>query len=394
MKTECYWKCYSYGDDLIPIFEFIDNLRNQSIKELLSGNSEQTEEHIEKQDKVLNSLENKKKMVLDFISKGEKLMQDENCPKFLDGHVQKLKEAWDDTHSKAQQRKKDLQDNLNSWDLFENQKVDCHKHLDAADSEFDHIKKIFNLTDAPADYNMRMKTAANYRKTIEEVYTTVKGANDCLQQMLPLDRKDGMNKEVDELTARVTILGKTDEKLVFIDEFNKRLVIFDTAVSELEKWLEEGNKRLESIKSTQEGLSPEDRVTKAMEVQEDIQKKMDFCSKQEAEKTEIFPKQGEKVSSDAKKFIKRIEGVRSALNKLDEEVKTECSKFSEDVKYFAEYQTAVKAFEPWLKNAEKRKVEGLTTPTSLVEACEILGATKVDLFLFTKYNYFLYCKSR
>jgi hypothetical protein len=52
VKTECYWKCYSYGDDLIPIFEFIDDLRNRSVKELLSANSEQTEEHIEKQDKV------------------------------------------------------------------------------------------------------------------------------------------------------------------------------------------------------------------------------------------------------------------------------------------------------------------------------------------------------
>ena len=52
VKTECYWKCYSYGDDLIPIFEFIDDLRNRSIKEVLSANHEQTEEHIEKQDKV------------------------------------------------------------------------------------------------------------------------------------------------------------------------------------------------------------------------------------------------------------------------------------------------------------------------------------------------------
>merc|ERR1719322_1664465 len=33
-------KCYSYGDDLIPIFEFIDDLRNKSVKELISGNSE------------------------------------------------------------------------------------------------------------------------------------------------------------------------------------------------------------------------------------------------------------------------------------------------------------------------------------------------------------------
>merc|ERR1712037_21429 len=73
VKTECYWKCYSYGDDLIPIFEFIDDLRNRSVKEVFSANSEQTEEHVEKQDKVLNQLENKKKNVMDFIQKGEKL---------------------------------------------------------------------------------------------------------------------------------------------------------------------------------------------------------------------------------------------------------------------------------------------------------------------------------
>merc|ERR1711881_246993 len=173
VKTECYWKCYSYGDDLIPIFEFIDDLRNKSVKELISGNSEMTEEHIEKQDKVLNSLENKRKMVMDFIAKGEKLMQDPNCPKFLDGHVKKLREAWEDTNEKAQLRKKALADNLSSWETFEEQKVENHKQLDLAGAEFESIKKIFDLKAGPADYEMRMKTAANFRKGIQDTYDTV-----------------------------------------------------------------------------------------------------------------------------------------------------------------------------------------------------------------------------
>ena len=123
-------------------------------------------------------------------------------------------------------------------------------------------------------------------------------------------------------------------------------------------------------------LSPKDRVTKTMEVQEDINKKSEFCSKQETEKGEIFPKGGEKVSSDAKKFIKRLETVRSELNKLDAEIKSECAKFSEDVKYFAEFQTGIKAFEPWMKKAEQRIIDGLNQPKSLVESCEILGDSK------------------
>jgi DNA repair ATPase RecN len=376
VKTECYWKCYSYGDDLIPIFEFIDDLRNRSVKELVCGSSEQTEEHIEKQDKVLNSLENKRKMVMDFIAKGEKLMQDPNCPKFLDGHVKKLREAWDDTNEKAQTRKKALADNLSSWETFENEKVENHKQLDLADAEFDNIKKIFDLKAGPTDYEMRMKTAANFRKGIEGLFDTVSGANDCLQQMLPDEKKQPMADEVGEIKTRMERLTKTDERLAFILDFNQRLAVFDKNVVELEDWLGEGRKRLDGIRNPTELLSPEDRVTKTMEVQEDINKKSEFCGKQETEKAEIFPKQGEKVSSDAKKFIERLKKVRDELNKLDAEIKAECAKFSEDVKYFAEFQTGIKAFDPWMKKAEQRIVDGLKQPKSLVEACEVLGDSK------------------
>merc|ERR1719318_250368 len=222
----------------------------------------------------------------------------------------------------------------------------------------------------PQDYEMRMKTAANFRKGIEGIYETVSGANDCLQQMLPEDRKQGMKQEVEEIKTRMAILGKTDERLEFILDFNKRLAIFDKNVSDLEDWLGDG------IKNPTELLSPEDRVTKTMEVQEDINKKSEFCGSQETEKGEIFPKGGEKVSSDAKKFIKRLETVRSELNNLDGEIKSECAKFSEDVKYFAEFQTGIKAFEPWMKRAEQRITSGLAQPKSLIEACEILGSSK------------------
>merc|ERR1712032_689657 len=376
VKTECYWKCYSYGDDLIPIFEFIDDLRNKSVKELISGNSEQTEEHIEKQDKVLNSLENRSRMVMDFIDKGKKLMEDPNCPKFLDGHVKKLKEAWEDTNEKAQVRKKALADNFSSWETFETEKVENHKQLDLADAEFENIKKIFDLKAGPTDYEMRMKTAANFRKGIEGLFDTVSGANDCLQQMLPDEKKQPMADEVGEIKTRMEILKKTDDRLIFILDFNQRLAVFDKNVTELEDWLGEGRKRLDGIRNPTELLSPEDRVTKTMEVQEDINKKSESCGKQETEKGEIFPKGGEKVSSDAKKFIERLKKVRSELNKLDAEIKAECAKFSEDVKYFAEFQTGIKAFDPWMKRAEQRIIDGLKQPKSLVEACEILGDSK------------------
>merc|ERR1712241_817102 len=376
VKTECYWKCYSYGDDLIPIFEFIDDLRNRSIKEVLSGNHEQTEEHIEKQDKVLNSLENKKRGVLDFLSKGEKLMKDPNCPKFLESHVQKLKEAWEDTNEKAQKRKKELTDNLTSWETFAEQTKECHNQLDLADKEYQSIKKVFDLNTNISTYETHKKTGATFLSTIETLFNAVNNANNTVQLILPEDMKKEMGDQVTEIKGRMKVLDDTSEKLAYIDDFNKRLSVFNVQVIELEGWLAEGRKRIDAIISPTADLSPEDRVTKTMEVQEDLRKKSEHTKKQEVEREDIFPKGDEKVPSDAKKFNARLETVRKTMDSMDEEVKKECSKFSEDVRFWAEFQTGIKVFEPWIKKAEVRRTKGLLKPTTLVDACTSLGDCK------------------
>merc|ERR1719208_333303 len=117
----------------------------------------------------------------------------------------------------------------------------------------------------------------------------------------------------------MAILAKTDEKLAFIDDFNKRLNVFDQGLTDMDNWLQDGRKRLDLIKNPPEEMSPEDRVTKSMELQEDITKKSEFTKKLEQEKEDIFPKQGEKVPSDAKKFIERLKSVRSTLNAQEKE---------------------------------------------------------------------------
>ena len=98
------------------------------------------------------------------------------------------------------------------------------------------------------------------------MFNTVSEANNILQQMLPDEKKKPMNEEVAEIVKRMDILRKIDERLVFIDDFNKRLAVFDKNLTDLEDWLGEGRRRLEGIKNPAEILSPEDRVTKTMEV--------------------------------------------------------------------------------------------------------------------------------
>ncbi len=55
------------------------------------------------------------------------------------------------------------------------------------------------------------------------------------------------------------------------------------------------------------------------------------------------------------------------VTELQERTKNECNKYSEDVKFWAEYRTGIKEFTPWLVQAEGAAKEGLTKPTNLDE---------------------------
>ena len=91
---------------------------------------------------------------------------------------------------------------------------------------------------------------------------------------------------------------------------------------------------------------------------------------------------------------------RGTVDALKEEIMNECSKFSQDIKFWAEFQTGIKVktnhiitevgfnnrqhfksivqeFEPWLATSEERKDSGLAKPETLAEACSILGESKV-----------------
>eukprot|EP00095_Tigriopus_kingsejongensis_P000590 maker-scaffold95_size379157-snap-gene-0.22 protein:Tk00590 transcript:maker-scaffold95_size379157-snap-gene-0.22-mRNA-1 annotation:"PREDICTED: uncharacterized protein LOC578961" len=146
----------------------------------------------------------------------------------------------------------------------------------------------------------------------------------------------------------------------------------------MENWLREARQKMDDIikPSSDSSFSPEDRVTRAMEMQEDIMKRSDYLDRYEQEREEIFPKEEEKVTADAKVFLNRLVQARKTINDLAEEVKQECTKFSQDIKYWAEFQTGVKTFEPWMKKAEEKKLKGLGKPETLEEACQILGAAK------------------
>ena len=73
------------------------------------------------------------------------------------------------------------------------------------------------------------------------------------------------------------------------------------------------------------------------------------------------------------------------MKDLQKQTITECDKYSNDVKFWAEYRTGIKEFSPWLVSAEKAASEGLSKPSDLGEVKHLND--KVTNFDKTAVNY-------
>merc|ERR1711868_104572 len=113
-----------------------------------------------------------------------------------------------------------------------------------------------------------------------------------------------------------------------------------------------------------------------MDLQEDIAAKLETLAENAKNELELLP-QGDKVPADAQAFKDELKRITDYVKKLQGDTKVECDKYSNDVKYWAEYRTGIKEFTPWLVSAEKVASEGLTKPSDLSDV-KALNAKVLD----------------
>merc|ERR1719336_2894739 len=142
------------------------------------------------------------------------------------------------------------------------------------------------------------------------------------------------------------------------------LTAFDNSLKTIDTWKDAATAELKDIKEASGAMLPEDRVARTMDLQEDIAAKLEILKTCAATEAELLP-QGEKVPADAQVFKDELARIIKYVEELQANTKVECDKYSNDVKYWAEYRTGIKEFSPWLANAEKSATEGLSKPSSL-----------------------------
>merc|ERR1712071_155140 len=135
-------------------------------------------------------------------------------------------------------------------------------------------------------------------------------------------------------------------------DFCAALVNFDNSLKAVDGWKDAATAELKDIKEASGAMLPEDRVARTMDLQEDIASKSSVLQKNAEVEAALLP-QGDKVDPAAQAFKDELARITKYVSDLSNNTKIECDKYSNDVKFWAEYRTGIKEFTPWLVGAEK-----------------------------------------
>jgi len=367
VKVDLYWKCYAYGDELKPHIEFLDGIMLSSTRDIAPSCVENVDELTERQEKSLSQLDAKRLIVNELIGKGKVLLDNPDKPKFLESHVKRIIDGWDDTKVKATQRLELLQNTKNAWIGYAEGLENIVVEFDKAEEEIKKVKKRFNLQAAFEDLEKRQKLYNGSKNTIDTMWANINKDYTTMTMTLPEDKKDFVKKEVKAVSEHLGVVGKFEEKVKKIENFVSRLNEFDKSLKTIDGWMRGAEEQLNDIKNRSDNMTPEDRVSHTMELQEDVASKAEIIKKNIAEEVDLLP-QGENVPKDAQDHKIELKRIETFVLALQKKVMDACDSFSEDIKFWAEYKTGIRSFKPWLENAEVKSTEGLSKPQTLDEA--------------------------
>merc|ERR1712179_747173 len=351
MKTQVmvdlYWKCYAYGDELKPHIEFLDGIMLSSTREIAPSCVENVDELIERQEKSLSQLDSKRNVVVDLIGKGKVILENPDKPKFLEGNVKRIEEGWDDTKKKAQDRLQLLNETKDAFIGYAENNETIASEFEVAEEEIKKVKKMFNLEAANADLKKRQDFLKKSTDTINGLFDSINANMATMSITIPGDKKKTLTKEIAAVKDKLEVNGRFASTVKKIEDLVADLTAFDNSLKAIDSWKDAATAELTDIKEASGAMLPEDRVARTMDLQEDIAAKLEILKQCAATEQALLP-QGDKVPADAQVFKDELARITKYVTELQANTKIECDKYSNDVKFWAEYRTGIKEFSPWL----------------------------------------------
>lgn len=383
-KVAHYSECYAFGDDIHPIMKVLNEQKHLSCKEIHPHTMEMVEDQIDKQEKVLRTIENQAVIYNELMKRGAKLKANPNAPSFLEREIGKLEAEWKDVNEKAHVRLELLQSAFKDWDIYENQRVAILDPIDQLDEQHKSYKKIYDPKKGGEWLDRKKKKAEGLNTSVKEMHATIKKSFANIVALAGEEKREFMEKEVNEIEERLGVVKKVEDFLGELTDFNDRLKKLVEKMAELRAWMMPALDKLEFI-TTSPDLTPEDRVKEIFDVQAQVNERLPILEPMESEAHQLLDAraavEGEEESEihrseTAMKHMEEFETIRETINSLHEKVEIEAGSITQDQKFYAEFFQGVKSFRPWMDEAEKVAKTPLVKPETVDHAKTLLEETK------------------
>ncbi|XP_068218140.1 muscle-specific protein 300 kDa-like [Palaemon carinicauda] len=377
-KVDHYSECYAFGDDIHPVMKVLNEQRHLSMKEIHPHNMDMCEEQIDKQEKVLRTIENQAPIYNELMKRGAKLKANPNAPSFLEREIAKLEETWKDTNEKAQQRIDLLNSTFKDWDVYEQQRQAIYAPLESLEDQFKTYKRIYDPKKGTDWLERKKKKAEEQKKIALEIYGVIKKCFTTIVGLAGEDKREFMEKDIVEIDEKRLIIERVDKTLKELTEFNEKLHKFVSTLAELRAWMMPACEKLEFI-TTSTDMSPEDRVKEIFDLQGQVNERLPLLEPLEAECHSLLDgkkfEEGQ-TNETALGHMKEYYTIKDTINELHERIEVEAGSITQDQKYFAEYLYGVKNFKPWMEEAEAVAKTPLVKPEKLEDAVALLDTVK------------------
>jgi len=383
-KVAHYSECYAFGDDIHPIMKVLNEQKHLSCKEIHPHTMEMVEDQIDKQEKVLRTIENQAVIYNELMKRGAKLKANPSAPPFLEKEIGKLEAEWQLVNEKAKERLALLQGAFKDWDVYENQRVAILEPLDNLEDQFKTYKKIFDPKKGAEWLDRKKKKAESAIQSILATREIVKNSFANIVALAGEEKRDFMEKEVNEIDERAVIVQKVENFLTELGGFNDRLKKLVDGMAELRAWMMPALEKLEYVITSQE-LTPEDRVKEIFDIQAQVNDRTPLLEPMEAEAHTLLDakavegeEEGAEVhrSETAMRHLEEFETIKETIGSLHEKVEVEAGSITQDQKYYAEFFQGVKSFKPWMDSGETTTKTPLVKPETLEDAKKLLESTQ------------------
>lgn len=303
VKTEVYSKCYTYRKEVREVCKLLKKVKEDSSVKSQPENLDNVNQLIIQQETAVNQLDHQRVNIMSMLQRGKDLSKDVNAPKFVKEEVKQLETGWNQTYECTVEKLKTLKETQKIWTNYSDQKEEIINLLHKAEQELKNIAPgQHNSSNLTSDLQAKQEMSIHLRKATEDMLKRLRDLCSNLCQIAAVENQPLLQKEVTEIEKRLQVTLETvQERVVYLQQFNTKWTKFQSQLGELQTWAQiTAPGMLQALQS--EDITPEDRVLKATQLQQQLKEKLNILNLLNDEAVEILSSDDENIEAQKLKI--------------------------------------------------------------------------------------------